>query len=254
MSAPSVKPSVMFADHVSTLGASSPSLSVISAAPRKLASKRGALTSMLIGLMSIVFGLGIMYLLSRLMQVSRRQQQLERQLKDTSTSLDDLSLQLHMLVSAPRPQPLRASAPASAPSPAPLPPDVTRYAHVPTFVDFPLPLLFDDGNSLLDFFVQNTEATAPPTCKVEEIEEIVGEGEDASKAKAASNVKFIVQQTMQPIAQVVDELKKQSEQVTASSESSKDNSSSDSDDEKTVTKQEPARRSTRATAASRRKK
>lgn len=268
MSAPLLKPTVMFADHVSTLGGASPSVSVISALPRKPASsKRGTLNGMLIGLMGIVFGLGIMYLLSRLMQVSRRQQQIERQVKDTSLHLDELAVQMHILASAPKlapvapPRPAHvappaAAAPVAAPATSvqvpvdyaiPAKPQQVVPRQMTTFVDFPLPLLFDDGDALLDFFVNHGGGSLEQLPGNEnKVEEIV----DVAEERKETDVKSIVQQTMEPIARVVDELKKQSEKTASSSDD--DNSSSEKEDEQT--KQPPARRSTRAVAASRRKK
>lgn len=238
----------MFADRVSTLGGASPSVSVISALPRKPASsKRGYLNSMLIGLMGIVFGLGIMYLLSRLMQLSRRQQQLERQLKDTSVNVNELALQVHVLASAPPPPSPQPQRPIDVPPPPKAPPmqrQVQVPMQVPTFMDFPLPLLFDDGDALVDFFVKPADLSQPASAKVEEIDEV--------EERKETNVKSIVQQTMEPIAQVVDELKKQSEKTTASSDSDSESDSSESAKEEQ--KKAPARRSTRTAAASRRKK
>lgn len=284
MSAP-LKPTVMFADHVSTLGGSSPSVSVISGIARKPAvsgSKRGYLNGMLIGLMSIVFGLGIMYLLSRLMQVSRRQQQLERQVKDTSVNLDELALQVHILATAPKQPPVQQQVPLQIPTPVqqqqqqqqphqrppqvpqpvhvqvPVPPKappMQRQVQVPCgFIDIPLPFLLNEhDDALLDFFgdiispgLINSNSTSTGS-KVEEVVE-------CEEERKETDVKSIVQQTMEPIAQVVDELKKQSEKTTASDSDDDSSSSSSSSSEEEKTKQPPTRRTTRATAASRKKK
>jgi hypothetical protein len=61
---------------------------------------------MLIGLMGIIFGLGIMYLLSRVMQTSRRVAVVERQAKQQLMRAEEVEAQvqmLHFAVTAPSP-------------------------------------------------------------------------------------------------------------------------------------------------------
>jgi hypothetical protein len=101
------KPTVMFADQVSTLGSTCSTAPLSPPAPSRICKaahdKRGYLNGLLIGLMGIVFGLGIMYLLSRLMHTTRKLAVVERQLKQNQLVVEDIGLQVECMRHQPAP-------------------------------------------------------------------------------------------------------------------------------------------------------
>lgn len=138
---------------------------------------------MLIGLMGIVFGLGIMYLLSRVMQTSRRIAVLERQAKQSQMKVEDVDMQVNYLMLAgqkpPTPTPpivtpvvpptpvvnVKPRSPVPGPQPIPFPANMT-------LVDVSPEILMPPG--LMNLFcgmIEELDDAAPKCCV--EVEEVV---------------------------------------------------------------------------------
>lgn len=169
-----VKPTVAFAERV-TAFPPSPVMSTVSAPS---ASKTSALNGMLIALISIVFGLGIMYLLSRVMQTSRKLVVLERQVKQQQLKGEDVDMQLsylHLKASAPAPSPPPTAPPAAAAdTPTASSPPIPGFPGNMTVLEMSPDMLMPP--SLMNLFCEfmETGPTQAP-CKEARVEEIVEE-------------------------------------------------------------------------------
>lgn len=186
------------------------SVAPVPRAPAKC--KTSALSGVLVGIMGIVFGVGIMYLLSRVMQTNRKLAQLERQLKQQNGKLEEVvtqNLSLKAMSSAPMPMgPLGMPVGMGVPS-------------------------ANDMDMLMELLMHDIPLPASPSCspsgcqRVEEVVEEKAPEEPQPVTSKEKQVASIVQETMKPLQTVVNEIEKQSE---ASDESS----SSSSEEEETV--------------------
>ena len=217
---------------------------VAHAPPTTRARVGSAVNSMLIGLMGIVFGLGIMYLLSRVMQTSRRVAVVERQLKQHQMKTDDVDVQLNYLLmkaaQPPQPPPVppvvrRVDTVAGAASAAPKPPAIPFPGNV-TLVDMSPDMLMPPG--LMNLFcgfmdeMQEGDASVKAGARVEEVVE----------DEAPVPVVQVLAEEMKPVEK--EDEKKSEMFIDGSSDSSStgsSSSSSDNEDDK-VTRGPPPRR------------
>lgn len=191
----------------------SPASSVAPVSRAAARSKSGALNGLLVGIMGIVFGVGIMYLLSRVMQTTRKLSQLERQLKQQNATLEEVITR----------------------SVACKPP----VGSVPEGISMgPLGMpSANDMDMLMELLMHDIPLPAPcmppgVTGGCQRVEEVVEDDAPAPNATPTTKEKqvaSIVEETMKPLHTVVDEIEKQSE---ASEESS--SSSSEDEDKKQV--------------------
>jgi hypothetical protein len=198
---------------------------------------------MLIGLMGIVFGLGIMYLLSRVMQTSRRVAVVERQLKQHQIKTDDVDVQLnYLLMKAAQPPQfpppvVRQVNTVAAPAATPKPPTIPFPGNV-TLVDMSPDMLMPPG--LMNLFcgfmdeMEEASASAKVGTRVEEVVEEEAPVAAASVVAPAEETKPVEKQDEKKTEWFID----------GSSDSSDSSSSSSTEnDDDQVTRVPPPRRS-----------
>lgn len=193
----------------------SPASSVAPVSRAAARSKSGALNGLLVGIMGIVFGVGIMYLLSRVMQTTRKLSQLERQLKQQNATLEEV------ITRSVASKPLVGSVPEG-------------ISMGPLGIPLGMPSA-NDMDMLMELLMHDIPLPASCMSPVatggcQRVEEVVEDPAPVPNATKEKQVASIVEETMKPLHTVVDEIEKQSEP----SEDSSSSSSSEDEDKKQV--------------------
>jgi len=217
---------------------------VAHAPPTTRARVGSAVNSMLIGLMGIVFGLGIMYLLSRVMQTSRRVAVVERQLKQHQIKTDDVDVQLNYLLikAAQPPQPpppvVRHVDTVAAAAAAPKPPTIPFPGNV-TLVDMSPDMLMPPGfMNLFCGFMDEMEGANASVKAGGRVEEVVEEEAPVAAAQVpAEEIKPVEKQEDKKSELFIDG----GSDSSSSSSSSGGGSSSDNDDDQVAPAPPPRR-------------